>query len=84
MLFDVFCSGFAGFKLFGHLSHFGSWVLLKVSVAFINGFSNKLIICHEEPEIVPSEDSSCFCRVSHNGICANTALYHSSMLLLPC
>ena len=21
---------------------------------------------------------------SHNGICANTALYHSSMLLLPC
>ena len=63
MLFNVFGSGFAGFKLFGHLLHFGSWVLLKVGVAFINGFGNNLIICHEAPENVPSEDCSCFLRV---------------------
>ena len=63
VLFDVFGSGFAGFKLFGHLSHFSSWVLYKVGVAFINGFSDKFIINNEKPENVLSEDCGCFFRV---------------------
>ena len=82
-MFDVFGSGFAGFKMFGHLSFFSSWVLCKVGVAFINGFGNKLIICQEEPENVPSEIVAVSLGYSDNGMCASTVLYHSSMLLLP-
>ena len=56
----------------------------KVCVALIYCFSNKLIICHEEPENVLRENCSSFWRYLHNGMCSCTALYHSSILLLPC
>ena len=84
VVFDVFGSGFAGFKLLGHLSLFSKWVLCKVGVAFINSFSDKFIISHKNQKMSLVRIAAVALGYPHDGMFASTVLYYSSMLLLPC
>ena len=84
MLFDVFCSGFAGFKI------------LAICHTLATGYSSKsplpslMVLAINSLSLMKNQKMSLI-RIaavslgySHNGMCAYTVLYQSSMLLLPC
>ena len=84
MLFDVFGSGFAGFKFLAICHTSAAWycvrsMLPSVMVLAINSLS---VMKNQKMSLVRIAAVSL--EYSHNGMYASTTLYHSSMLLLPC
>ena len=84
-LLDMVHSCLGTFHYLDKLPHFTSQKFLKMHITIIDGLGYKFLIMQEKPKNFTMEDLCCFwggylARLTW----ACTALYYSSILLLPC
>ena len=82
-LFDVPCCGLGAFHLLGKLAHLACQKLVKVHTFLINCLGDKFLIIEKKQKIscsILAVSGRYLARL----ICAWTAWYYSSMLLVPC
>ena len=83
-LLYVACSGFGTLHSFGKLAHSACGRFIQIYTSITDGSWYKLLISQEKSENVSVENLGSFRGYLARLTCACTALYHSSMLWLPC
>ena len=83
-LLYVACSGLGTLHSFHKLAHSACGKLVQIYTSITDGSRYKFFISQEKPKNVPLENLGSFWGYLGRLTCACTAVYHSSMLWLPC